>query len=169
MTREEQEEDAYFAGFAYGAEHAADDFHGAPGARDLGLYPGDSVLRDSWNHGRQDGAVAVRLGHDAKTMIAHKMRGPSLLDPACLIVQLLDEVDLARGDREETWRQIDRVAEERDAARRKLASLRALVLALMEAEDAFFDAEGNVAILGADNAMCAAKQELFAAVTKETP
>lgn len=113
MTREQQEEDAYFAGFLYGAEHAADDFHGAPGARDLGLYPGDFDLRDYWNHGRQDGACAVRLGHDAKMMIAHRMQGPSLLDPACLIVQLLDE---------------------RDAARKELASLRALLLSAVTEE-----------------------------------
>jgi len=148
MTREQQEEDAYFAGFLYGAEHAADDFHRAPGARDLGLYPGDFDLRDQWNHGRQDGACAVRLGHDAQKMLKHRMQGPSLLDPACLIVQLLDE---------------------RDSARKGLASLRALVLAFKKADDAYFEAEGNLAILGADNAMCAAKQELLAAVTEETP
>jgi hypothetical protein len=165
MTREEQEEDAYFAGFAYGAEHAADDFHGAPGARDLGLYPGNFDLRDQWNHGRQDGACAVRLGHDAQKMLKRKMQGPSLLDPACLIVQLLDEVDLARGDREETWRQIDRVAEERDAARKELASLRALVLALMEAEEAFYAFKGPPKGKG----LFDTRQELFAAVTKETP
>lgn len=144
MTREEQEEDAYFAGFAYGAEHAADEFHGAPGARDLGLYPGDFDLRDQWNHGRQDGACAVRLGHDAKKMLKHRMQGPSLLDPACLIVQLLDE---------------------RDAARKELASLRALALALMEAEEAFYGPHWPPKGKG----MFEAKQKLFAAVTKETP
>lgn len=54
-----------------------------------------------------------------------------------------------------------------DAARRERDDLRRLVRAFKVAEDAYFEAEGNVAILGADKAMCAAKADLFAALPAE--
>jgi hypothetical protein len=54
-----------------------------------------------------------------------------------------------------------------DAARRERDELRRLVRTFKVAEDAYFEAEGNVAILGADNAMCAAKADLFAALPAE--
>ena len=53
--------------------------------------------------------------------------------------------------------------------RHEVDELRRLVRAYKAAEDAFFEADGNVAILGADNAMEAAKRDLFAAIPKETP
>lgn len=86
------------------------------------------------------------------------------------VVAAEGEVERLRGERSRqvSWRGVA-VALEREVveARAETERLRGLVSAYKVAEDAFFEADGNVAILGADNAMEAAKRDLFAAV--ETP
>lgn len=200
---------AYAAGFRYGVDHPGEAFRDAC---DLGVYLDDQQMRVEWNHGRQDEAAARRLGEDTRAMADAGVQGPSLTDPALVIVRLLDERDAARAEYGETRRLFDDVAGRRDAAladvvrltreqgelrqrfhevlrelgqtrvsahataeyagkaeqlRHDLDDLRRLVRAFKVAEDAYFEAEGNVAILGADNAMCAAKADLFAALPTE--
>lgn len=200
---------AYAAGFRYGVDHPGEAFRDAC---DLGVYLDDQRLRVEWAHGRQDEAAARRLGEDTRAMADAGVQGPSLTDPALVIVRLLDERDAARAEYGETRRLFDDVAGRRDAAladvvrltreqgelrqrfhevlrelgqtrvsahataeyagkaeqlRHDLDDLRRLVRAFKTAEDAYFEAEGNVAILGADNAMCVAKADLFAALPAE--
>ncbi|MFI0433931.1 MAG: hypothetical protein ACH36H_12425 [Candidatus Nanopelagicales bacterium] len=204
---------AYAAGFRYGVDHPGEAFRDAC---DLGVYLDDQRLRAEWNHGRQDEIAARRLGEDTRAMADAGVQGPSLTDPALVIVRLLGERDAARvkaerlrADAEATaaqsiaeWGRLkgrvneamdacDQMAKERDEAlqwrgvaasvEREVAEdrarleeairerddLRRLVRAFKVAEDAYFEAEGNVAILGADNAMCIAKADLFAALLAE--
>lgn len=86
---------AYAAGFRYGVDHPGEAFRDAC---DLGVYLDDQRLRVEWAHGRQDEAAARRLGEDTRAMADAGVHGPSLTDPALVIVRLLDERDAARAD-----------------------------------------------------------------------
>ncbi len=86
---------AYAAGFRYGVDHPGEAFRDAS---DLGVYLDDQRLRVEWAHGRQGEAAARRLGEDTRAMADAGVHGPSLTDPALVIVRLLDERDAARAD-----------------------------------------------------------------------
>lgn len=86
---------AYAAGFRYGVDHPGEAFRDAC---DLGVYLDDQRLRVEWAHGRQDEAAARRLGEDTRAMADAGVQGPSLTDPALVIVRLLDERDAAQRD-----------------------------------------------------------------------
>ena len=162
---------AYAAGFRYGVDHPGEAFRDAC---DLGVYLDDQRLRVEWAHGRQDEAAARRLGEDTRAMLDAGAQGPSLTDPALVIVRLLDERDAARDTVSDLSYKLNAAGhewfeteKERDAARADLATLRRLVRAFDAAEEAAFVAEGRMNHLDADNAMRAAKADLFAALPAE--
>lgn len=116
------------------------------------------VLRGERDFARAQLADAQTLAHEAKLEF-------SAARETC--EQLRGELATARAERLEAlqWRGVA-ASEQREAAelRAQLGELRRLVREFKAAEDTFFEAEGNVAILGADNAMDAAKAAIFAAV-----
>lgn len=118
---------AYAAGFRYGVDHPGEAFRDAC---DLGVYIDDQRLRVEWNHGRQDEAAARRLGEDTRAMLDAGAQGPSLTDPALVIVRLLDERDAARDTVSDLSYKLDAAGhewfeteKERDAARAEVERL----------------------------------------------
>jgi hypothetical protein len=127
--------------------------------------------------GRLKGRVNEAM--DACDQMA-KERDEARADVATVVDDCTEALKLlaaVRKERDEAlqWRgvaaSVEReVAEDRarlEEAIRERDDLRRLVRAFKVAEDAYFEAEGNVAILGADNAMCIAKADLFAALLAE--
>lgn len=117
---------AYAAGFRYGVDHPGEAFRDAS---DLGIFLDDQRLRTEWNHGRQDEIAARRLGEDTRAMLDAGVQGPSLTDPALVIVRLLDERDAARDTVSELSYKLDAAGHEWFETEKERDELRRLVRA----------------------------------------
>lgn len=140
---------AYAAGFRYGVDHPGEAFRDAC---DLGVYLDDQRLRDAWNHGRQDEAAARRLGEDTRAMLDAGVQGPSLTDPAMVIVRLLDERDAARAEVERLTRERDGLdvllaltRNEPNVAAAQLDELRRLARAFLDLREGYLSGETGTA------------------------